>query len=119
MRKKTLQLCRQRLLEMRSRLTDEVNRMVEAIPDELQAPGALSHAPTHMADQAMDEIDKELTLIRNEQELHVAVGAALDRLNDGTYGRCQACGVEIDEARLEAVPYTEHCIACAENLEPT
>jgi DnaK suppressor protein len=114
MRQRALELCKQRLLDMQSRLTNEVNRMVEAVPDDLHAPGALSHMPTHLADQAMDGIDAELTLIQNEQELCTAVGAALNRFNNGTYGRCEACGGEIAAARLCAIPYTELCIACAE-----
>jgi DnaK suppressor protein len=114
MRQKALEICRLRLLEMQARLTDEVNRMVEGVPDDLQAPGALSHVPTHLADQAMDEIGAELTLIQNEQGLCSAVGAALDRFNKGTYGRCRTCGGEIAAARLMAVPYAELCIGCAE-----
>jgi RNA polymerase-binding protein DksA len=113
MRQKVLELCKKRLLEMESRLTDEVNRMVEAVPDDLQAQGALSHVPTHLADQAMEGIDKELALIRNEQELFEAVRVALDRVEKGTYGLCVGCGAEISEERLVALPFADHCVACA------
>jgi RNA polymerase-binding transcription factor DksA len=108
---------RQRLVDLGSRLTDEVKRMVEAVPDDLQSRGALSHMPTHSADQAMDSIDKELILIRNEQDLQRAVNGALDRLEQGNYGRCQTCGGEIGEERLDALPYAEQCIVCAEQAE--
>jgi len=91
--------------------------MVEAVPNDLQSRGALSHLPTHSADQAMDSIDKELILIRNEQDLQRAVHGALDRLEKGDYGRCQTCGGEIGEERLDALPYAEHCIVCAEQAE--
>ncbi|HEV3023160.1 MAG TPA: TraR/DksA C4-type zinc finger protein [Pirellulales bacterium] len=114
MRQELLERCKQRLLEMGSRLTDEVNRMVEAVPDDLQAQGALSHMPTHLADQAMEGIDKELALIRNEQELQQAVRAALARVEKGTYGLCESCGAEIGEERLVALPFAERCVACAE-----
>jgi alkanesulfonate monooxygenase SsuD/methylene tetrahydromethanopterin reductase-like flavin-dependent oxidoreductase (luciferase family)/RNA polymerase-binding transcription factor DksA len=39
---------------------------------------------------------------------------AVDRLEVGVYGRCLRCGRDIGEARLEALPATEICIACAE-----
>jgi len=44
---------------------------------------------------------------------HADVETALRRLDDGTYGLCERCGTAIAVARLEALPYTRHCIACA------
>ncbi|MHB8218797.1 MAG: TraR/DksA family transcriptional regulator [Acidimicrobiales bacterium] len=41
------------------------------------------------------------------------VEAAIVRLNEGTYGRCEACGQPIPEARLEAMPAARRCISCA------
>ena len=38
------------------------------------------------------------------------VERALAKMDDGTYGRCEACGKEIAEARLEAMPATRFCI---------
>jgi RNA polymerase-binding transcription factor DksA len=41
------------------------------------------------------------------------VEAAIGRLADGTYGRCEACGEAIPPARLEAMPTARRCITCA------
>ena len=41
------------------------------------------------------------------------VEAAIGRLADGTYGRCEGCGRPISPARLEAMPTARLCIACA------
>lgn len=38
------------------------------------------------------------------------VDAALAKLEDGSYGKCEVCGQEIAEARLEAMPATRYCI---------
>ena len=38
------------------------------------------------------------------------VEAALAKLDDGTYGTCEACGNAIADARLEAMPHTRFCI---------
>jgi len=46
-----------------------------------------------------------------------AATMALDRIADGTYGRCVDCGEEIPTARLEALPEAERCVACAEEAE--
>lgn len=34
---------------------------------------------------------------------------ALQRIENGVYGKCLVCGEEIDEDRLEAIPYAEKC----------
>ena len=38
------------------------------------------------------------------------VERALAKMDDGTYGRCERCGKEIAEPRLEAMPATRFCI---------
>jgi len=43
------------------------------------------------------------------------VDDALAKLDAGTYGRCEQCGGEIGEARLEAMPAARLCITCASN----
>jgi len=42
---------------------------------------------------------------------------ALDKINSGTYGYCENCGVRIDKERLEEVPYVRYCIDCQERIE--
>jgi DnaK suppressor protein len=41
------------------------------------------------------------------------VDRALEKLDDGTYGRCDECGRAIPAARLEAVPATAYCVECS------
>ena len=43
--------------------------------------------------------------------------AALERLVEGTYGRCEVCGGEIERPRLEALPEAVRCLACQERSE--
>lgn len=42
-----------------------------------------------------------------------AIHAALDRLDDGTYGDCAECGLPIPLARLRACPWATTCTWCA------
>lgn len=39
---------------------------------------------------------------------------ALQRIADGEYQECARCGEEIAAERLQAIPYTDRCINCAE-----
>jgi RNA polymerase-binding transcription factor DksA len=41
------------------------------------------------------------------------VERALSRLDDGTYGRCEACEAAIEDSRLAEAPMTQTCAACA------
>ena len=41
------------------------------------------------------------------------------KLNEGTYGRCEECGVDISEERLAAMPFAVRCIRCEERFEKT
>ena len=43
----------------------------------------------------------------------VEIDAAIRRLEDGSYGVCERCGLPIAPARLEARPAARRCIACA------
>jgi DnaK suppressor protein len=45
------------------------------------------------------------------------IRAALDRISEGTYGRCIRCGGAIVAARLEVLPYAETCIDCQTEVE--
>ncbi len=42
------------------------------------------------------------------------INGALDRIEEGVYEQCAACGEDIGEERLQAIPYTDRCIKCAE-----
>ena len=46
----------------------------------------------------------------------VEIDQALKRTTDGSYGRCDRCGSDIGEERLDAIPTTTRCAACASLL---
>lgn len=45
------------------------------------------------------------------------IDAALRRISEGTYGRCERCGRPIPVARLRALPATRFCVECAHEQE--
>jgi hypothetical protein len=70
----------------------------------LEAPGAAggaARAPTGDEQRELAEID-----------------AALARIEDGTYGRCEVCGHAIGFQRLRAVPEARTCVNCSSRREP-
>ncbi len=72
-----------------------------------------------IADKAASSYNKEFLFHQsnNERQHLQLVEKALARLREGSFGECVACGKEINAKRLEAVPWTRHCIECQEKLE--
>ena len=65
-------------------------------------------------DSAADDEHKNLQyrIIDRESKLIKKIRSALERIEDGTYGICEACGKDISIKRLEARPVTNKCIDC-------
>lgn len=66
------------------------------------------------ADRATAESDRSFTLrLRDrERKLIKKIQAALQRIENGTFGECEECGEEIGVPRLKARPVTTLCINC-------
>jgi DnaK suppressor protein len=72
-----------------------------------------------IADRAASSYTKEFLFHQSntDRQLLQMVESALERLRQGSFGECISCGKEINAKRLEAVPWTRHCIECQEKLE--
>ena len=70
-------------------------------------------------DVAADVIDRTLLTALGTQDANrlQQIDNALDRINQGTYGRCVKCGKEIPQERLKVLPYALMCITCASAQE--
>jgi DnaK suppressor protein len=72
-----------------------------------------------LADKAASAYSKELnfSLSDTERTMLVAIDEALARIRNGEYSICTNCGATIGEKRLQAIPWTQHCIDCQELQE--
>ena len=72
---------------------------------------------------ALDEVQfaaaRELSTrnLERESSLLREVHAALNRIEDGSYGVCLECEEDISQKRLKAVPWATHCIACQQHSD--
>ena len=57
--------------------------------------------------------ERDLSLAGNARDLIDKVEHALARIDDGRFGRCEACGDPIEAERLDALPYATLCLADA------
>jgi RNA polymerase-binding transcription factor DksA len=84
-----------------------------------EASGNLSNMPYHTADLGTDNFEQEMStsLLENQDQILRDIAAAMRRLADGTYGKCELCRKAIPKQRLQATPYTPYCIDCARQME--
>lgn len=105
---------------MRHRLTEERERLsgirtdLEASRRESQEDGLqeLSSYDQHQADVGTEtfEREKDLSILQEVEGELADIEHALQRLDDGTYGTCEACGKPIGDDRLEALPAARFCL---------
>jgi RNA polymerase-binding transcription factor DksA len=93
---------RNRLRELNERLSE-----VEAVLEQPADADAEERATERESDEVLEGLGNAgLAEIR-------MIEAALERIRLGTFGTCVACGEDISEERLEAVPYAARCRHCA------
>lgn len=110
-REKKILDIRKKLVEQRKSLLSEAEEALNALPGQAIFPD--------LGDQASAEIDRNfmLRLRGREQKLLKKIEAAIEKIDNGTFGICDVCGQEIDIKRLEARPVTTMCIECKTEQE--
>jgi RNA polymerase-binding protein DksA len=103
---------------------DRVQAAIENLHDDHQGTisdetGEDAVYDNHLADTATETYDRELdyTLGENSEHVLAEINAALERIENGTYGTCRNCGKPIPPERLEARPWATLDIDCQRQLE--
>ncbi|RLS93732.1 MAG: hypothetical protein DWI12_08335 [Planctomycetota bacterium] len=115
--KKELEEYRNLLLAKRRQLFAMLNGMEQ---EALRSPGGqLSNMPVHMADMGSDVYEQDFTLgmAEAERKILVEIDAALQRIEDKTFGVCQMSGKPISKARLDAKPWANYTIEAERIIE--
>jgi len=110
----TMERLRERLLEERARLLEEIDALSYLHSDGLATTTEYEHYGNHMADIGTEtfEHEKDLALEMNLRRLLQATEDALRRMEQGSYGICANCGEQIPLERLEVLPQATLCIRC-------
>jgi RNA polymerase-binding protein DksA len=102
------------LEEERRRVLDAIEYLHKENPGSTENGDHEESSDNNLADTATETLDREIdsTLEENSENVLAAIDAALQRIQDGTYGKCVNCGKEIGEERLKALPWATLCIDC-------
>lgn len=102
---------KQKLKDMKQDLTQRIESIDRDIRHEDISADWSDQATERENDQVLETLGAS-----SEQELAM-INFALQRLESGRYFHCSDCGEEIGLPRLELLPFTSHCVDCAEKIE--
>jgi RNA polymerase-binding transcription factor len=103
---------RTRLLDERLRVVKEIEYLHHENPGSLESESEERTLDNHLAETASITLDREVdySLEENANRQLRAIDAALERVEEGTYGTCIRCGEPIGVDRLDAIPWATLCI---------
>ena len=121
MNKRKMETFKRLLLKKRKEMMEQMEIIKEAeMTDTLkEATGDHSSYAFHMADQGTDcmEREKNFFYAQRDGRLLYHIDMALERIEEGIFGRCNSCGQDINDERLKAVPHARLCIKCKSSEE--
>jgi DnaK suppressor protein len=108
MRKDRVAQFRKRLVEKHRQLSEEVGRTA------LYGKDQEDDSIKDLGDQANTAYTREFffELGNGDRRVLRDVVAALQKIDDGSFGNCERCGEPIADKRLEALPFARYCIDC-------
>ena len=113
MDKKRLEYYKKKLLSRRDELVKTITRTEE------EGRQADDDPTVDLADKAANSYTKEFLFgqTNTDRAMLNMIDEALKRIRSEEYGTCLNCQEEMQQKRLEAVPWAKHCISCQEKAE--
>jgi len=113
MDKKRLEYYKKKLLARRDELLRDIART------QREGREADEDPTVDLADKAANSYTKEFLFGQTHQDRSLLnlVEEALVRIRQSSFGECISCHEELQQKRLEAVPWTRYCVTCQEKME--
>ena len=113
MDKKRLEYYKKKLVARRDELLRDIARTQRAGREADEDP------TVDLADKAANSYTKEFLFGQTHQDRSLLnlVEEALVRIRQSSFGECISCHEELQQKRLEAVPWTRYCVTCQEKME--
>ncbi len=110
MKKEKLEQFKDNLLKLKA----DISRMLQTQSEPKELRDAFDDPD--IATEMMEKMMSALVSSNYESNLE-RIDAALERIQEGQFGKCVVCGTEIPLPRLEALPFTLYCINCQKEIE--
>lgn len=114
----------EKMAQLREKLLDRKRKLWREVKGQIKT--GLGESYQDLLATARDEEDQaqvnlleetQFSLIEPKRQELFAIEEALQRLENGTYGECEACGKLIEPRRLEIMPETALCRDCQSQRE--
>ena len=109
---------------VRRQLTDDVERLTDELAEvEDDLAGMIENSGEGAGNDQADvgsasfERDQEMVIVNNARDMLEQSQHALERIADGSYGKCENCGNAIGKNRLMAFPRATLCLSCKQREE--
>lgn len=103
------------LKTLKNKLSKEQEEIVKQLEDLGEVPDMGSDTEGEVAEEEADEAEeysKNLGIKQTLKERLLEIKNALDRIAKGDYGKCEKCGMNIEEAILKIDPESRYCKHC-------
>ncbi|MBI1921810.1 MAG: TraR/DksA family transcriptional regulator [Geobacter sp.] len=116
--KKRLERLKEQLVERKRKLWTELREEIFARTGE--GLHTQFEIPQDVGDMGLLDLlqDAGLNVADIRRQELTQMEEAERKLNEGTYGICDGCGSDIDEKRMELMPYAVYCVECQARREP-
>ena len=116
---KSRKLHKKRMAYLRGRLLEQRRKLVHALDRGVATYNRLTSAVGDEYDAANDSSEKETMygVAEIESTRLNEVERALEKIDEGTYGKCERCGGRIPAGRLKVAPFASLCVKCKEEEE--
>ncbi|MGE0376080.1 MAG: TraR/DksA family transcriptional regulator [Planctomycetaceae bacterium] len=113
--------------ELLQQVEDRIRGDYQHLTDEALENFNDSRSPQHLAELGTDAYEREFSLrfAESDQQLLEEIRLAVARIENGTYGLCEACvaagksnsKAAIPKTRLKEIPYARNCVTCERERE--
>ena len=122
MTKNEMETFRHQLLKLEQNFRGDVDTLEDEAfhKTDGKAMDNLSNIPVEdRAELGSDNYCEETTigLFANASARLGEINAALERIDEGTFGSCEECGQDISSHRLQTIPYARQCMECARKAQ--
>jgi DnaK suppressor protein len=108
---------REMLLDKRSAVQQEINQLLAQYREHYVTTH--NNSVLDLEDMSLREstAEQQLSLLESRSRTREMLDTALRRLDEGEYGLCEDCGIEIAPGRLKALPFAKRCVSCQHQVE--
>lgn len=91
----------------------EIAHLIEDLTDLLDSAGDSANRSRGDRYGLSTDRHSQAATLQELRRQSAAIERALAKVDDGTYGRCDACGSPIPQERLESYPWAARCVPCS------